>query len=200
MSNKKLLAEAFGTFTLTLIAMFSLVGSFAVPTPILAGLTVMLFVYSIGPISGAHINPAVTLGLWSMGRIKPREAVLYMVSQFVGASLALLTVKYFKVPIQSMPVGRLQIGLAETLGAVVFTFGIASVVFGKLSGGLSGLVIGGSLIVGIAVAALLGSPGILNPAVAMGLQSFSLMTLLGPIVGSLIGMRLYRYIYGNGKK
>jgi len=195
-----LLAEAFGTFTLTLIAMFSLVGSFAVPTPILAGLTVMLFVYSIGPISGAHINPAVTLGLWSMGRIKPREAVLYMVSQFVGASLALLTVKYFKVPIQSMPVGRLQIGLAETLGAVVFTFGIASVVFGKLSGGLSGLVIGGSLIVGIAVAALLGSPGILNPAVAMGLQSFSLMTLLGPIVGSLIGMRLYRYIYGNGKK
>lgn len=195
-----MLAEAFGTFTLTLIAMFSLVGSFAVPTPILAGLTVMLFVYSIGPISGAHINPAVTLGLWSMGRIKPREAVLYMVSQFVGASLALLTVKYFKVPIQSMPVGRLQIGLAETLGAVVFTFGIASVVFGKLSGGLSGLVIGGSLIVGIAVAALLGSPGILNPAVAMGLQSFSLMTLLGPIVGSLIGMRLYRYIYGNGKK
>lgn len=67
MSNKKLLAEGFGTFILTLTAMFSILGSFDVPTPVLVGLTLMLFVYTIGSLSGAHLNPAVTVGLWSFG-------------------------------------------------------------------------------------------------------------------------------------
>ena len=54
------------------------------------------------------------------------------------------------------------------------------------------MVVGGSLLLGIAVAALLGSNGVLNPAVALGIGSFNVMYVLGPILGSVLGMQLYK--------
>ena len=89
---KKYLAEALGTFTLALVVALSIVTKFPIATPILAGLVLMLFVYSIGHISGAHINPAVTIGLWSIKKIKTNEALAYIVSQFIGAGIALFLV------------------------------------------------------------------------------------------------------------
>ena len=83
---------------------------------------------------------------------------------------------------------------AEAIGTAFFTFGIAAVVFGKVYNGASGVVIGGSLLLGITFAALLGSNGVLNPAVAFGIGSFSLMYVLGPIIGSVIGMNAYKYL------
>ena len=53
---------------------------------------------------------------------------------------------------------------------------------------------------GIAIAALMGSNGVLNPAVAVGIKSFSLMYMLGPIVGSVIGMKLYEFIQSGQPK
>ena len=63
--HKKLIAEALGTFTLTLAVIASIQsGAAPIPTPAVAGLVVALFVYTVGWISGAHFNPAVTIGLW----------------------------------------------------------------------------------------------------------------------------------------
>ncbi len=193
---KKYFAEALGAFALTLVVALSLAVKFPVATPVLAGLVVMLFVYFVGHISGTHLNPAVTIGLWSIKKIKNNEVVLYLVAQFFGAAAALLLVSY-TVGLAPLTVSNsLMVGLAELVGTFFFAFGIASVVYGRTPSLFSGVVIGGSLLLGIAVAATMGSNGVLNPAVAFGIQSFNVMYILGPIAGSVLGMQAYKYING----
>src|SRR6266851_6826886 len=88
---KKFLAEFIGTLALILIGCSAIViggfgGAFPVgilPIALAFGLTVMAMAYGIGPISGCHINPAVTVGMWVAGRIGPGEAVGYIVAQFL---------------------------------------------------------------------------------------------------------------------
>jgi aquaporin Z len=93
---KKLLAEFLGTLILVVIAVgvatesfgFKLFGlSFAagvVATALAFGLVLVALVYAIGPISGCHVNPAVTLGFIGTGRMKLAEGVSYLVAQFAG--------------------------------------------------------------------------------------------------------------------
>jgi aquaporin Z len=189
---KKYIAEALGTFALTLVVALSLVGNFPLATPLLAALTLGLFVYSIGHISGTHINPAVTLGAWSIKKITTKEALFYIVSQIVGACIALWIVST-TVGMPGLIVSNSWVVFfAECLGTFFFTFGIASVVYGKTPSQMSGVVVGGSLLLGITFAALLGSNGVLNPAVALGIGSFSFMYLIAPIIGSMIGMNVYK--------
>lgn len=52
------------------------------------GLTVLTIAYSLGHISGAHLNPAVTIGLWMGGRIKAKEILPYVISQILGGIAA----------------------------------------------------------------------------------------------------------------
>jgi aquaporin Z len=89
---KKLLAEFVGTLALILIGCGAIaIGGFGgafplgiLPIALAFGLTVMAMAYGIGPISGGHINPAVTVGMWVAGRIAPNEAVGYIIAQFLG--------------------------------------------------------------------------------------------------------------------
>ena len=188
---KKYVAEGLGTFVLTLVVALSLAEVFPVSVPVLAALTLGLFVYTLGHVSGVHINPAVTVGLWSLGKIANDAAIKYILAQFVGAGAALMVVGSILPEMRVLTVDAdLLTGLAELIGTAVFTFGVAAVVFGKTPGSMSGLVVGGSLLLGIALAALLGSNGVINPAVALGIGSFNVMYVLGPILGSLLGMQL----------
>jgi len=195
---KKYFVESLGTFTLTLVVVLSVAGSFPISTPVLAALTLGLFVYSVGHISGTHINPAVTLGLWSIGKIKSSEALNYIGSQFIGAGLAFLLITLMDGDIgvkAGLTVSNaLFVGFAELVGTFFFTFGIASVVYDKVPGQMNGLVVGGSLLLGITLAVLLGSNGVLNPAVAFGIGSFGIMYILGPILGSILGMKAYKFL------
>lgn len=193
---KKYICEALGTMTLTLVVALSIITKFPVPTPVLAGLVLLLFVYSMGHISGTHINPAVTIGLWSIKKIKGEEAILYIISQIIGAAVALFLVSCLVGSPQLTVSDSLLVGFAEALGTFFFAFGIASVVYGKSPSAVSGIVIGGSLLLGITIAATIGSNGVLNPAVALGIQSFNWMYLLGPIIGSVLGMQAYKYLNG----
>ncbi len=205
MVSKKLLAELVGTFSLTLVVLLSETSNnFPIITPVLAGLTLGLFVYSIGHISGCHINPAVTLGLLSIKKISLSEAIKYIISQCIGALLALglmlmlgsdlALFNWLGPKIEYTPVF-----VGEIIGTAFFTFGIAAVVLGKLTDGVKGVVIGGSLILGASMAGLIGAPGFLNPAVALGSNSLASTTLLGPIIGSLIGMQLYQFLIREKK-
>ncbi len=189
-------AELIGTFFLTLVvyAGASGVAHFQVPTAVLAGLTLGLMVYVFGPVSGSHINPAVTIGLASIGKIKPLDALVYIVMQLVGAFLAsVLGVKMVGLANFTSPANTVATFGAEALGAFIFLLGISAVVQRKVSDVASGLVIGTGLTLGAHIASLQ-SNGILNPAVALGINSLSLAYVLGPIVGAVVACSAYKLI------
>lgn len=196
--KKKVFAEALGTFALVFVVMTAIATGSAI-TPWLAGLTLGLMVYSLGHISGTHINPAVIIGAWSIGKISLKDGAKYIIAQFIGAFMAMLVVHSF-LPEASMVISlavtaqpSMFIMFAEIIGMFFFTFGIASVIYGKTPSDFSGLVVGLSLVLGIMVA-VIGSAGILNPAVALSLGAFNLMYILGPIVGSVLGMNAYKHL------
>ena len=194
MDPKKYVAEFVGTFLLTLAVLTSLTFSLPLATPIAAGLTLMLVVYTLGPISGAHINPAVTLSLLSVKKVSPVDAVLYIVAQFVGAVAAMGVLSALGGSLPAVGgADSVAIFVAEALGAFVLLFGISAVVHGKVDDDISGIIIGGSLLLGILLAAR-ASNGVLNPAVAVGIGSISATYILAPIVGGLIAVWLYKYV------
>jgi aquaporin Z len=93
---KKNIAEFIGTFWLVLggcgsavlAAGFPEVGIGLVGVSLAFGLTVLTIAYSLGHISGAHLNPAVTIGLWAGGRIRAKEVMPYVISQILGGIAA----------------------------------------------------------------------------------------------------------------
>jgi aquaporin Z len=93
---KKNLAEFIGTFWLVLggcgsallSAGFPNVGIGLLGVSLAFGLTVLTIAYSLGHISGAHLNPAVTIGLWVAGRINKNEVLPYVISQILGGMAA----------------------------------------------------------------------------------------------------------------
>ncbi|MDH3734218.1 MAG: aquaporin [Gemmatimonadota bacterium] len=193
MKPKALAAELLGTFMLTLAVLISVnTTGFPIPTPVIAGLTLGLLVYTIGPVSGCHINPAVTIGLFSIGKIEAMSAAGYIAVQIIGAFAALgIGGALFSPGADVIAANTFDVGVAELLGAFVFLFGIASVVLGRVPAVMSGIVIGGSLALGVSFAAHT-SNGVLNPAVAFGIGSFSLAYVWGPIVGAVVGCFLSR--------
>lgn len=197
---QKFLVEFLGTLTLTFVVILSLAGVFPIATPVLAAITLGLFVYSVGHISGTHINPAVTVGLWSIKKIDTNDALSYIMAQIFGAATALIVAMLMDINYDITASSTLLTGFAEMAGMILFTFGIASVVFGNVHKAMSGVVVGTSLFMGIAIAALMGSNGVLNPAVAVGIKSFSVMYMIGPLVGSVIGFRLYEFVQSEEKK
>jgi aquaporin Z len=195
--QRKLIAEALGTFVLALTVLTSIhTDGAALATPVAAALVLMLFVYSIGARSGCHINPAVTLGLLSIKKIKTNDAISYIVAQVLGAVVAFgLAASYLgnSYSLSIVP-ESMHVFIAELIGAAVFAFGIAAVVYERAPRDVSGVVVGGSLLLGITLAVSFGSAGILNPAVAVALGSLNLSYVLGSVVGSVIGFNVYKRV------
>lgn len=193
----KYVAEFIGTFALAFVVLAAAAASGTLPLaiPIIAGLTLALFVYTIGPISGCHINPAVTIGQLSVGNIKPQAAIGYLVAQALAALAAIMAAHMFMIasPLTQSAFDA-RVFAAEMLGAFFFNFGIAAVVAGKVPRDLGGAVVGGSLLFGVLVASFSGAAGILNPAVAVALNSASLLYLTAPVVGAVLGVQAYKYL------
>lgn len=195
----KYIAEFAGTAILSLAVLGTILLNTNIAGTVAAGLTLALMVFAIGKVSGAHINPAVTIGLLTVQKISKLDAVFYILAQFAGAALAVIVLKLFGI---GVPLSASMTGIsffAELIGAAVFTFGIASVVYSTDStkDTLAPFVIGGSLTIGATIASGLGSNGVLNPAVAFALGTFSTAYLLGPIVGAILGIWFYSYIHCN---
>lgn len=193
-----LVAEFLGTGILTAVVLAVSKSNIGIPyfVSLAVGLALAALVMVFGAISGAHLNPAITLGLWSARRIKSLPAVTYIVAQLLGDITAYLLYTYF-VNTHWANSGKFEsrVLVAEAAGAFVFALGWAATVYRKLDGGKAAFVIGGSLAVGALVASM-GSGGLLNPAVAMGLRSWVWGTyVLGPVLGAIIGFNLYALLF-----
>jgi MIP family channel proteins len=183
------------------------------------GLAVATFVYTFGYISGTHINPAVTFGLWSMGKVKGGLAIVsYVIPQFLGAILAasLLKVLYGDISAgatmgyltqASAVAGSRFFVLLPMAVEVILTFFLMNAILHNAVGGKSGQFAG--LIIGLTLTAviLVGGPltgASLNPARTFGPAIFTdpsfanpqtyLIYFLGPLFGALLAVVVYNFL------
>jgi len=168
------ITELIGTFFLVLtIGCTVILGGAGVIPPLAVGLMLMAMVFAGGHVSGAHYNPAVTLGVRLRGKHEAADVVPYWICQIAGASLAALVVKYFAAGAPVAPFAP-RIGPA-LLAEFLFTFALVYVVLnvatarGTANNSFYGLAIGMTVTGGaFAVGGISG--GAFNPAVAVGIS------------------------------
>ena len=166
-----------------------------------------LFITAMMNISGGHLNPAVTLGFLSTGRIKAQEAGAYIAAQLVGAVLAALLVRYsYPDPIvRTGTLGTPAIASSITFGqAIVFeaigAFVLVSAVYGTIVAQekpvLGGFGVGIALlaiilVVGPLTGATVNPARAFGPAVVSGTFVAQAVWWVGPILGGLIAAQLW---------
>lgn len=194
-----LLAEFLGvallTSTVLVLAGSTAVTFFiAISAAIALGVAVALF----GPISGGHINPAITLALWTMRRISSTMAIAYVVAQLLGGLAAWGLYEFLSGSTvdEKSATFTAEIWLAELVGTAILAMGVAAAVSRGLNALQSGAIVGLSLFLGVMIAGV-ASAGILNPAVALGLRSWGSAYVLGPLLGAVIGANLYMMFFAE---
>lgn len=191
-------AEFIGTFSLASVVL-AMIGRTSFPffAAVTAGGTVGLMTLVIGGVSGAHLNPAITLGLWTQRQINTVKALVYIVAQLLGGLAAWTLAEYLlNSPLKSIAGDKFdeRVLIAEAIGTFVFAFGIAAAISQGYQGLKRAFTIGGSLTLGVVLATFAGN-GLLNPAVALGVQSWNYAYATGPILGSIIGMGTYALLF-----
>lgn len=148
--GNRILAEIVGTFILALVALTT-----ASMGALYVGLALVVIVMALGAVSGAHVNPAVTFGLWVARQINWLTGLVYWAAQFVGAMLAVAVVNlvssgYFTIGFGSLSTISWPILAVELVGAAVFVFGLLAVWNrDELTAGAKAFGIGLSLAVGL---------------------------------------------------
>lgn len=226
---QKALAELIGTFTLVLFGCGAAViagGDVGLTGISFAfGLALIGMAYGIGPVSGCHINPAVTLGVVAAGRMTLPQAIPYIVAQLIGAALAavvLMTIASGKAGYDLSVNGLGQNGwgagyLGEYTMAAAFifetvaTFLFVTVILGATGAGapsaMAGLAIGLTLVVihlvGINVTGVSVNPArSFGPALLVGGQAMAQLWLFiaAPVLGGVIAGLVFRTGVLNASK
>ncbi|MGZ6004661.1 MAG: aquaporin [Candidatus Saccharimonadales bacterium] len=173
--------------------------SFPIFTGAALALTYALIVMVFGQVSGGHANPAVTLAMWTRSRISTLHAIVSIAAQMLGGFAAWGLIRYFMGHTLTSLAGTKFAWapfIAEAIGTAVFTFGIGAAVYMKVEGSKLATAAALSLFLGVLVASL-GSNGILNPAAALGVQSWDWAYAAGPLVGGIVGINLYSLLFAG---
>jgi MIP family channel proteins len=212
---KVFVAELIGTFALVFVgAATGLYDEGLLAVALAHGLTLAVFAYAFGHISGTHINPAVTFGLALNGTVRWSEAVVYWVAQFAGALLAAFALRAIVGVVNPNAFAGAQttgvltqhfpyhaLGVEALLTFFLVTTVLHTAVAGK-AGPLAGWAIGTTL----AIAILAGGPltgASLNPArtfgpaVAAGAAANGMMYLIyfaGPLVGAALAVGMFKVL------
>ncbi|GGB06079.1 MIP family channel protein [Puia dinghuensis] len=229
---KKYLAELIGTFSLVLVGCGAAVISgktIAAGAPagigllgiaLAFGLTVAVMCYAIGPISGCHINPAITVAMLVAGKINGRDAVGYIVGQFVGALLGAAVLYAFQQGASNFTMGEWALGsngwgpgylgnysiVSAFLAEAVMTFLFLFVIFATTSklgtGPMTGLAIGLTLVlIHLVVIPITGTS--VNPARSFGPALFAggkalqqlWLFIVAPLVGGIVAAWLWKGVF-----
>lgn len=155
----------------------------------------------LGSTSGAHFNPAVTIGMWTIRKIQTLQAIAYLAAQMLGGFTAWKLAEYFTGQKLTNIAGKTfewKVLVAELIGTFVFTFGIAAALYQKYEGAKLAATVGAALFAGVVVASL-ASNASLNPAIALGNQTWGRAYIFGPIIGSVVGMNLYALLFAPAR-
>ena len=226
---KKYVAETFGTFWLVfggcgsavLSAAFPKVGIGLLGVSLAFGLTVLTMAYAIGHISGCHLNPAVSIGLWAGGRFPANQLLPYIVAQVIGGVLAggvLYLIASGKAGFDlaggfaSNGYGAHSPGgyslLAALISEVVLTMMFLLVILGstdqRAPQGMAPIAIGLCLTL-IHLISIPVTNTSVNPARSLGVALYvgdwALSQLwlfwVAPIAGAVLGAAIYRYLGSN---
>ena len=220
---KKYLAEFIGTFVLTFVGCgaAALSGGVEGVLGVLGiamafGLAIVAMAYSIGNISGCHINPAVSLAMWINKKMDGRDFIGYVVSQVLGAVVAAALLKLIGsmcdpiiTGLGTNGYGSLSYVRLDMIGAIIieivltliFVLTILGVTSKKEYSSVSGLVIGLTLafvhIIGIPLTGTSVNPArSLGPALFAGGQALNQVWvfILAPLVGAIIAAFIWKYL------
>jgi len=215
-SLKKYVAEVVGTFCLVFAGTGAIVindvsgGTVThVGVALTFGLVVMAMIYAIGDVSGAHLNPAVTLGFWFSRQFPGRAVIPYVVSQCLGAFLASGLMRAMFLTHSTLgatrPVGSAwQSFVLEVVLTAVLMFVILAVSSGaKEKGLMAGIAVGGvialeALFAGPICGASMNPARSFAPAVVSGNLTHLWIYLTAPPLGAAIGVACCRMIHPPG--
>ena len=214
---QKGLAELIGTFLLTFIGGAAIINGDAgvIGIALAHGLTIALVICSLGHISGAHINPAVTIGFLITGKIEAKDALIYILSQLIGAMLAAYSLKVFVPGAMEASLGGQSISPNVSIVAAIFiefvlTFFLVTAIFGTAvdDRGTFSAVAGFGIGLVVTVDILAGGPftgASMNPARSFGPAIMSgtwdnqIVYWVGPIIGGSIASLFYNSFFMRAK-
>jgi len=217
MNFRKYFAEIFGTAVLVFVACGTVIFTSGnlVAVGLAFGLSVVAMAYAIGHISGAHLNPAVSLGALVANRISFKDFVGYVIAQIIGAiiggALIFGGLKLLNDPMHNVTdimgnaatgyanaaigtANQIILGLAvEIVLTFIFVFVILAVTRKDADSKIAGLIIGLTLTIIIMLGAMLTGPSV-NPARSIGINIFAgtemlkqlWVSVVGPLVGAVL--------------
>ncbi len=214
---KKYIAEFIGTFVLVLFAcgaavITGCVGSGYLTTALAFGLVIVAMAYSIGNISGCHINPAVSIAMLVSKKMSVKDFIGYVIAQFVGALvgaavLMLLFGKESGLGTNGLFEDNILKSLIiEVILTFVFVIAILGVTSKTENGAVAGIVIGLSLtlvhILGIALTGTSVNPArSFGPALLVGGEALKCVWvfIVGPLVGGILAALVYKFLDSEKK-
>ncbi|MDA8963878.1 aquaporin [Acidimicrobiia bacterium] len=208
-----ILAEFIGTYALVFfgcgaIILSELENLSSAVIPIIFGLTITIFVYLLGRFSGAHFNPAVTIGFLLNKEISIKDSVFYIGIQILGGMLASRTHVALFGRMHSFGVTTLSVDNGQGFFLEAFCTGLLMFVILQVTreeNKIYGIAIGGTVFIS---ALLIGeyTGGSLNPARSIGPALVSGKTreiyfyVLAPVIGSLISSKLFTTKFSKNSK
>ncbi|MHB1864737.1 MAG: aquaporin [Candidatus Saccharimonadales bacterium] len=199
-----LVAEFLGTGIFTLLVLSVQRSTIGVPffVAAIAGLALIAMVFAFGDLSGAYLNPAITLGLWTARKVSTLRAVVLIVVEFLGAWVAYYVYTYY-VNGKLSNIGGHFSGrtlAAEAVGTGILALVWAAAVYKKWPKTVTAPAVGLGVMIAMISASSAGL-GLVNPALALGVRSWVWGTyVLGPAIGAIVGVNLYGLLFAGDKE
>lgn len=212
-------AELLGTFILALLVLNTAGQSGINYVIVFFALAALVVIFL--PLSGAHFNPAITVGMWVLRRMRGMTALGYIVAQTIGAMLALVVANVFLPQAVNPLTGQSEAGQlfaakdlstdtaqlwkafgVEAIGTFVLAFGVVSAYLSRTGALAKGFAYAGAYLIG---SLLLQGSAVLNPALSVSIQALEMdawpiaIYLLAPLLGAIAAMLLNRLMQRNAE-